>query len=108
MGDTKETTVIDNTQTQTYEPTPEEKEYQRLLLQSYRQVQPQQTALQQQAMGLSSTLLGGGELPGYLSNLTQGVTTGQIGEVRQLDPKKAIFNLSTFIILESLSTFSNS
>lgn len=73
MGSEKTTTVVDNTQKAT--PTPEETEWIKLMLEQYKQIQPQQTAYQSNAFNLANALLQGQQLPGYLGTLPGGISS---------------------------------
>ena len=73
MGTTKTTT---NTQTT---PTPEESQMEKIQLAQYKQLEPAQTALQQQALGLGSQLMGsfGNQDSSMWQSLIGGVTPQQ-------------------------------
>ncbi len=86
MGGEKQTTVQNVTQEQKVTPTPGQIEQDELLLESFRQTQPRQTELQLQGMDLTSQLLEGGELPGYLGGVQGGIQgMGQLGQLPTLD-----------------------
>lgn len=72
MGGEK-TSTSNNQQTQ-YTPTPEEREYNRLMLENFKAAQPGQQALQGNALGLGNKLLQGQDLPGYLKGLPGGIS----------------------------------
>lgn len=76
MGGTKIQSSTQTTSVPT--PTAEETELNKLQLEQQRAIQPQQTAMQQQAFQLGSQMLQGQQLPGYLQGLPQGVTAEQI------------------------------
>ncbi len=82
MGSEKQTQQTDTKNVTTVQQTAEEKEMNKLLLESYRQTQPQQTALQLQGMDLTGQLLQGGELPGFLGGIQGGI--GELGQMGDL------------------------
>ena len=82
-GKAKETQVIDNRTT--VEPTPEEKELNRLRLAQQKEIYGPQTQSFQQGYELINRLLSGQQLPGYLSDVPRGV-----GEYTPLEPTAPI------------------
>lgn len=77
MGQEKQTQQTQ--QSTQYTPTPEEKEMQKLQLEQYKQTVGPQTEVQKQYLNLASALGTGGALPGYLNQLTTGISSEAIG-----------------------------
>jgi hypothetical protein len=73
------TTKISSSTTSQAKPTPQEKEMNKLLLEQYQQIQPQQTGYYSDAFNLASNLLKGQNLPGYLQGLPGGISGQDVG-----------------------------
>ena len=85
MGDDKKTQRVDSTVT----ATPEETELNKLILNRQRQLDPQITDVQGQQLDLASMMLGGGDLPGNLAGLNQGIASDrELGTLPTLDASK--------------------
>ena len=77
---TTETQTSPTTQTQRATPTPEETELQQIQLGQVREFDPLQRELNQIFGGLAKQLGTGGDLPGFLSSLTTGISPEAIGQ----------------------------
>jgi len=85
MADDKKTT----TSSTSVQATPEETEMNRLMLERQRALDPQITGVQGQQLDLAAQMLGGGDLPGNLSGLNQGIASDrQLGTLPTLDASK--------------------
>lgn len=76
MGSSKRTTTESSQSSQNVTPTatPEEQELNKLYLNREKALDPQITAVQKQGLDLSSRLMAGQDLPGYLNTLPGGIS----------------------------------
>ena len=88
MGSTK---IESSTQTSSQAtPTAEEEAMNKLRLSQYEQIQPQETQYYQNAFNLANQMLTGGSLPGYLGEVSRGISPETIGQQAALYGRQAM------------------
>jgi len=99
MGQDKGSTVTNTTTTP--KPTAEETEMNKMALAQQKEIQPQQTDYYKSAYNLSNLLLGGQQLPGYLSSVTQGIDPNAIGQQAANYAKQNMPGMQSLGVLDS-------